>query len=225
MDKTLSLSTKKLQKPQCVSETRRAIVCAALEEFAERSVEGARTREIARKAKVNHAAINYHFGSKLEMYSKVMALVIEKLAEEYQHVYDEIDAYLDSANATKDGAKELVKKFMIFHHHLYTNPDFTNFFRVIQREESSPTDGFKVVYEKGFKPMFSTFKKLVKFASKDSIEEDILDTLIFTLIVANGALCSCKAGYLKTAKKTKLDEGDVEKFGRTITLLLDKLLS
>lgn len=225
MDKIVSIDTSHLQKPQCVAETKRAIVCAALEEFAERSVEGARTREIARKAKVNHAAINYHFGSKQEMYLKILALVIEKLSEEYKHIYDEIEEYLDSANATKDGARELVKRFMIFHHHLYTNPDFTNFFRIIQREESSPTEGFNVVFENGYTPMFKTFKRLIIFASKDKIDDNLIDSLIFSLIVLNGALCSGRAAYLKTANKSKLDESDVETFGKTISLFLDKLLA
>lgn len=37
---------------------------AALEEFGMRSLAGARTREIAAKANLNHAAINYYFGAK-----------------------------------------------------------------------------------------------------------------------------------------------------------------
>lgn len=223
MDKLVSIDTSLLQKPRSAKETRRAIVCAALEEFAERFVEGARTREIARKAKVNHAAINYHFGSKWEMYTKVMELVIESLSEKYQVVYDEIDAYLKSPDATKEGAKELVKKFLIFHHHLYTNPDFTNFFRIIQREESMPTRAFETVYEKGYKPMFSAFKKLVKFALKEKLSERRLDTLIFSLIVLNGALCSCRATYLRSVNKPRLDDGDVKVFGETVSLILDKI--
>ena len=224
MSNIYSIDTSLLQKPQCVAETKRAIVCAALEEFAERSVSGARTREIARKAKVNHAAINYHFGGKLEMYEKVIQLVIEKLTEEYQVIYDEIDKYLDSPNATKEGAKELAKKFLIFHHHLYTNPDFTNFFRIIQREESSPTKVFDIVYENGYKPMFFKFKRLVKFAMKDELEESLLDCLIFSIIVLNGALCSCKEAHLRMSQKAKLDEEDVETFGKTVSIFLDKVL-
>ena len=224
MSDIISIDTSLLQKPQCVAETKRAIVCAALEEFAERSVSGARTREIARKAKVNHAAISYHFGGKLEMYAKVMQLVVEKLTEEYQGIYDEIDAYLDSPEATKSGARELAKKFMIFHHHLYTNPDFTNFFRIIQREESSPTKVFDIVYENGYKPMFFKFRRLLKFAMKQELEDSLLDCLIFSLIVLNGALCSCKEAYLRTSGKSKLDDSDVETFGKTVSTILDKIL-
>ena len=38
---------------------------AALEEFGLCSLAGARTREIAAKANVNHAAISYYFGGKM----------------------------------------------------------------------------------------------------------------------------------------------------------------
>jgi len=44
---------------------------AALEEFGLRSLAGARTREIAAKANVNHAAISYYFGGKNELYMEL----------------------------------------------------------------------------------------------------------------------------------------------------------
>ena len=44
---------------------------AALEEFGMRSLAGARTREIAAKANLNHAAINYYFGGKNELYMEL----------------------------------------------------------------------------------------------------------------------------------------------------------
>src|SRR5262245_39265210 len=46
------------------SDTRDRIVVAALEAFAERGFDGARTRDIAARACVNQGLITYHFSSK-----------------------------------------------------------------------------------------------------------------------------------------------------------------
>ena len=49
-------------------DPRARIIKAALEEFGLYSFLGARTREIAAKAGVNHAAISYYFGGKTELW-------------------------------------------------------------------------------------------------------------------------------------------------------------
>ncbi len=54
-------------------ETREKILNAAAEEFAGRGYDGATVRAICARAKVNVAAVNYHFSSKQELYMEVLA--------------------------------------------------------------------------------------------------------------------------------------------------------
>lgn len=49
-------------------ETRKRILCAAFQVFGERGYRDATHAEICRRAGVNTAAINYHFGSKNGLY-------------------------------------------------------------------------------------------------------------------------------------------------------------
>jgi AcrR family transcriptional regulator len=59
--------------------TRRRILAAAGRLFAERGFRGATLREIARRARVNLASANYHFGSKQALYLEVVRGEFEKL--------------------------------------------------------------------------------------------------------------------------------------------------
>jgi len=52
--------------------TRDALMSAATELFAQRGFAGARTEEIARRAGVNKAMINYHFGGKTGLYQTIL---------------------------------------------------------------------------------------------------------------------------------------------------------
>lgn len=57
-------------------DTRSIIALASIDEFALRSVDGARTRHIAKKANVNHAAISYYFGGKWNMYLEIIRVLV-----------------------------------------------------------------------------------------------------------------------------------------------------
>lgn len=70
-----------LSKGVCL-DAKSKIIKAAIEEFAMLSLAAARTRQIAAKAGVNHAAISYYFGGKKELYNET----IRQLAE-YVHMY------------------------------------------------------------------------------------------------------------------------------------------
>ena len=59
--------------------TRDRIVAAALDLFAERSFDGATTREIARRAGVTQPLLNYHFSSKDELWRAAVDHIFELL--------------------------------------------------------------------------------------------------------------------------------------------------
>src|SRR5271168_3987432 len=61
--------------------TRDAIIRAAVVLFAEKGFEGTSVRDIATKARVNQAAINYHFKGKNGLYLEVLKNAFERLTE------------------------------------------------------------------------------------------------------------------------------------------------
>ena len=61
--------------------TRQSIIKAAVTLFAEKGFEGSSVRDIVTKARVNQAAINYHFKGKDGLYLEVLKSAFEKLTE------------------------------------------------------------------------------------------------------------------------------------------------
>ena len=62
--------------------TRGSIIKAAVHLFAEKGFQGASVRDIVVKARVNQAAINYHFKGKDGLYLEVLKTAFEKLTEQ-----------------------------------------------------------------------------------------------------------------------------------------------
>ena len=83
--------------------TRERILKAALSLFADRGYEGASVRAIVAKAKVNQAAINYHFAGKEGLYRAVLHIAFEALTE---------DARLDSETLKSLPREEALERFV-----------------------------------------------------------------------------------------------------------------
>jgi len=64
-------------------ETRHRILTAACEVFAQKGYHDSTVEEICRRAKTNIAAINYHFGSKDQLYAKVWRHAFEESLQAY----------------------------------------------------------------------------------------------------------------------------------------------
>ena len=62
--------------------TRQAIMKAAVHLFAEKGYQGASVRDIVAKARVNQAAINYHFRGKDGLYLELLKMAFDKLTEQ-----------------------------------------------------------------------------------------------------------------------------------------------
>ena len=74
------LAQERMLRPEGRSETRLRLLAAASEEFAQRGYANARVRHIVDQAKVNLAAVNYHFGGKEGLYRATLAHLAERRA-------------------------------------------------------------------------------------------------------------------------------------------------
>ncbi|HEY0942575.1 MAG TPA: TetR/AcrR family transcriptional regulator [Steroidobacter sp.] len=79
------------REQQRALDTKLAIVEAALREFADKGFDGAGTREIAQRAKVNHRLIGHHFGGKDNLWKATAEHVFGMYAERLRKRHEGLD--------------------------------------------------------------------------------------------------------------------------------------
>jgi AcrR family transcriptional regulator len=112
--------------------------------FAENSFEGATTREIARRANQNIAAIGYYFGGKAGLYLAVVEHIVEVVLQRLGPLLDEIEGFLRSERSSPTEALSLMKRLLAAA--ITSNRDIVGMTRIIVREQTRPTAGFAILY-------------------------------------------------------------------------------
>jgi AcrR family transcriptional regulator len=80
--------------PRDASDTRRRILEAAVEEFSDHGIAGARVERIALRARANKRAIYEQFGDKTELFTIVLADQLERLAHAVRLRPDDVAGYV-----------------------------------------------------------------------------------------------------------------------------------
>ncbi len=129
-----------------MKDTKTRIMDAAEKLFSKRGVQGASLRMITRKAGVNLAAINYHFGSKENLVGAVLKRVIGRLAKKRDRILEEAKARAgDSPLSVEVVVHAFMEPWFLFRQE---SPEYV---RVIVRTYTSrnrPTGLFdRVVYD------------------------------------------------------------------------------
>lgn len=203
-------------------DTRSIIALAAIDEFALRSVDGARTRHIAKKANVNHAAISYYFGGKWNMYLEIIRVLVRHFSKLFAPVYEECEAFFKSESKSRAQAVGLLKKYLVTSHQFYLKDLSSKIDMIIKREENFPTEAFDIVFEEGIRYHFSIMKDLIAFLMPDASDEEI-SSISISIIGMNSSITSCKTAFLKLNGKDSLSVGDIGLFSKTIENLIDKI--
>ena len=216
---------KKVEKICCKSaaDTRGRILDAALEEFAIRSLDGARTREIAKKAGVNHASINYHFGGKEGMYLEIARDAVKNFHESYSGVFAEIEAFLKGAKKSPKAAKELIKKLLILKMGSVADKNFSKFILIIKREEIYPTDAFYIFYEGVFKLFSDATAKLISIAMKGKVSKEEACLRSSCLFSMNAGFAFHRNAVSRNTKPKEFTKSDVKLYTGIISDYVDRL--
>lgn len=127
--------------------TRERLIAAALDLFGRRGFDGVATREIARQAKANQAAIPYHFQSKQGLYAAVAGHVANELTTRSGPVIAAIEQRLSGDAMSPAEAGELLRRLIREMAAIIVGqPEAALWARFIIREQLDPTPAFDIIY-------------------------------------------------------------------------------
>ena len=126
------------------ADTRARLIVAALDVFGRLGFEGASTRQIAREAGANLAAIVYHFGSKEALHLAVAEHVTAQIALLAGPTLAEVGA---AAVPSPEAARALLCRLIETQIDIMLgNEEAELWARFIMREQMEPTAAFEVIY-------------------------------------------------------------------------------
>lgn len=127
------------------AETRAQLIDAALDVFGRIGFEGAATREIAKRAGANLAAIVYHFGSKEALHLAVAEYVAQRITASVGGVL--AAASEPAAVATPEAARGMFKRLIeTYVEVIVGSEEAERWARFIVREQMQPSGAFDVIY-------------------------------------------------------------------------------
>lgn len=127
---------------------RQALIDAGIELFGRRGLEGATTRDIARVAGQNIAAIPYYFGSKEGLYLAVAAYLLDTIVERAMPLIESTEALLADGRARPAALLHALRNLSGGLVMMFTREETLAMSRIISREQTDPTAVFDMFYER-----------------------------------------------------------------------------
>jgi len=134
-----------------LENTRDKLIKVAMEMFAENGYDKTSVRELAKKADVNIAAINYHFGGKEGLYQAVLEYIVSYMDSWAMPLIEEYKKFLANQNddfnmnETISWIENFINSFMYRAFESYESNILLH--KIIAREQLKPTLGFDKIYD------------------------------------------------------------------------------
>lgn len=149
--------------------TRARIVAAAEAEFADHGFDGVSVRQIAMRAEVPVALINYHFGSKEGLYRAIFEMRAPM-------IIDQRIAGLRLAEMEPDQDRKvemIVKAVLVPNLHMRSTEKNSGYARILAREVSDPKSHQRKVIQEFFDPIAYKVMEALRSALPDRSVEEI----------------------------------------------------
>jgi len=131
------------------ANTRTLILEAALEAFAEKGFDGARARDIAASAGVNHGLIRYYFGSKLQLWKAAVDHAFSELSAR-------VGALAGDAASDREQAGLLIRQYVRF---VGRNPEFV---RLMHEEGKRRGPRMRWLVDRHVRPLYEAVSGLLQ---------------------------------------------------------------
>lgn len=190
-------------------ETRTRLLDTAALVFAEHGFTAATIRMIAGRARVNVAAVNYHFGSKDALYREVLRYVRRLAYEKYPVIYG------INAEATPD--ERLHAYILSFLLRSIGAGSIPGFGVLMMREMLEPTSALDMIVDEGIRALFDRLVEIVRLIMEEETAGDEV------LACARSTISQCvfylfgRSVISRMAPERTFESGDIENIANQIT--------
>ena len=189
--------------------TREKILAAALEIFAERGFEGARTREIAERADANLGLIKYYFDTKEQLWKAAVDRAFEELGTEFGPLM------ASGGDDDRQLLEQLVRRFVRF---AATNPAFM---RLMNDEGKRDSERMRWLADRHVKPMYQALEALFERARARGLVPDLPAVNLHYIVVgAAGLIFSQSPECQRVSGVDPTDEAGIETHADAVVKLL-----
>ena len=142
----------RVSEPRAAASTREKLVEAAGQVFAERGYHATTVREIVKRSGANIAAVNYHFGGKLGLYTEVLQNLVRAAR------VNAINSALDQNAPPEDILRAVIGARL----QSVTRPDLQDLhFRIVMHELVQPTPALSRIVNEVTRPIYERLLELV----------------------------------------------------------------
>ena len=203
-------------------ETRERLIEAAIDVFGRHGYEGAATRQIAKAADANLAAIVYHFGSKEALYLAVAEHIVATVEQRMGPVLVFVEA---NPPKTRPEAIAFLKQMLgTFVDVILGNAEAQRWARIIVRELLDPTAAFDIIY--GFTGRAHTLAtRVVAVACGSDPESDETKFRAFTVLGQGIVFRVANAMVLRRIGRDDLSAQDRETIKRILWSNVDAMFA
>jgi AcrR family transcriptional regulator len=190
-------------------ETRRQILEAAGEIFAELGFGRATVREICQRAGANIAAVNYHFGDKETLYTEVLHDSQQMAFEKYPPL---LGVAADAPPEEK--LRAFVRSFLL---RLFDNGPITRFGRIMSREMVEPTGALDALLKERIRPMADLLRSIVAEILGRSPHDEGVRLCAFSVVSQCVFYHHCRTMISRLFPEQRLDASVVDHLADHIT--------
>jgi AcrR family transcriptional regulator len=191
------------------TETRRKLLDAAAVVFAEHGFAATTIRMISERAKVNVAAVNYHFGSKEGLYHEVLRHVRRLAYEKYPTNYG-----LAEGASAEERLFAFVRSFLL---RTFSEELNLGFSALMVREMVEPTSALDMIVDEGIRTLFEQLVEIVQALMGDAADKELVQAC------SRSAISQCcfylfgRSVISRMAPEQTFGHEDIEKISKHIT--------
>lgn len=151
------------------------ILRAAKELFAERGFRDTTVREIAKRAGVNGAAINYYFTSKESLYVAIFEQAFDRFRQPFTDMLDGVRDQATWRAALESWFDFVLELFLL------DTPERSIFRRLVAQERAAPGAATARIVENVIRPVAGVLRELIRMSMPDSPPEAVHAAFITTM--------------------------------------------